>query len=129
MAKHLAIFNAEAVKSIFSGTKKIDGRFSKIKIPPFGKVSAGDTVLIKLPGEKIIGQFTVDRVFYFDHPNNFEIEDIKKKYSRSLALEKSFWLEREEINYVTLMFIGAVTKFLVPPQIKKKDLRAWVVLE
>lgn len=114
---------------IFSGEKKVDGRFSKIKIPPFGKVSADDTILIKLPGEKIIGQFVVDRVFYFDHPRYAETEEIKKKYGRDLALGKSFWLEREKINYVTLMFIGQVTKFLVPPQIKKKDLRAWVVLE
>lgn len=129
MTRHLAILDRNSVELIFSGKKKIEGRFSKIKIAPFGKVSAGDVVLVKLPGDKIIGQFTVDRVFYFDHPNHSEIEDIKKKYLRSLALGKSFWLSRENINYISLMFIGQVTKFLVPPQIKKRDLRAWVVLD
>ena len=72
--RHLAIFKTEDAARIFSGKRKIEGRFSQIKIPPFGKVSAGDIVLIKTPGEKIIGQFLVDRVIYFDHPTKEEIE-------------------------------------------------------
>jgi len=129
MVKHLAVFNPDAVKLIFNGQKKIEGRFSQIKIPPFGKVAAGDVVLIKIPGEKIVGQFTVDRVISFDHPKIDELEDIKRKYAKSLALSKTFWLEREKVTYVTLMFIGTVSKFLIPPKIAKKDLRPWVVLD
>ncbi|MBI3282895.1 ASCH domain-containing protein, partial [Candidatus Curtissbacteria bacterium] len=106
MARHLAIFTPEAVQLIFSGKKKIEGRFSRIKIPPYLKVGAGDTVLIKISGEEIVGQFIVDRVFYFDHPTEVEASAIKKKYSRALALPKSFWLDHEKINYMTLMFIG-----------------------
>ncbi|HSX19193.1 MAG TPA: hypothetical protein VLE91_03600 [Candidatus Saccharimonadales bacterium] len=127
--KHLAVLNQEAVDDIFSGKKKIEGRFSKIKIPPYLKVSAGDAVLIKTPGEDIVGQFLVDRVIYFDHPNKVEVEEIKRKYAVSLALPKTFWLSHERINFITLMFIKSVTKFLLPPQIPKKDLRPWVVLE
>lgn len=126
--KHLAIFKAEDVKKIFSGEKKIEGRFNKIKIAPFGQVSAGDMVLIKIPGEKIIGQILVDRVIYLDHPTVEELADIKKKYAKQLALSASFWLHREKINYVTLMFIKTVNKFLVPPLVTKHDLRPWVVL-
>src|SRR3989344_6451138 len=115
LMKHLAIFKAEDAKRIFSGEKKIEGRFSKIKIAPFRQVSAGDEVLIKIPGEKIVGQFLVDRVIYMDHPKKEELEDIKKKYAKELALSKTFWLSREKVNYVTLMFIKSVNKFLVPP--------------
>lgn len=128
MAKHLAVFTPEAVELVFAGKKTIDGRFSKIRIPPFMTVSAGDIVLIKTPGEDIVGQFQVDRVFYFDHPTEEEAGAIKQKYSRQMAMPKSFWLDHEKINYMTLMFIGAVTRFLLPPQISKRDLRPWVVL-
>lgn len=128
MVKHLAILDKGAVEGIFSGEKKIEGRFSQIKIPPFGKVAAGDTVLMKLPGEKIVGQFIVDRVISFDHPNKDEIEEIKRKYGSKLILPKTFWLEHEKINFVTLMFIKSVNKFIIEPKIKKKDLRPWVVL-
>ncbi len=128
MSKHLAILTAEAIEDIFSGKKKIEGRFSQIKIAPFAKVSAGDTVLMKLPGEKIVGQFMVDRVISFDHPNGDEIEDIKKKYGSKLTLPKTFWLDHEKIHFVTLMFIKSVNKFIIEPKVKKKDLRPWVVL-
>ncbi|OGD92995.1 hypothetical protein A2697_05035 [Candidatus Curtissbacteria bacterium RIFCSPHIGHO2_01_FULL_41_44] len=128
MIRHLAIFDQETVKRIFEGKKKTEGRFSKNKIPPFGKASRGDTVLVKVSGEKIVGQFTVDRVIYYDHPTSIELDGIKKKYGKELALPKTFWLDHEKVNYVTLMFIGAVTKFIIPPQIAKRDLRPWVVL-
>jgi predicted transcriptional regulator len=129
MSRHLAVFAREYAEKIFSGEKKIEGRFSQIKIAPFGKVSKGDTVLIKIPGEKIVGQFLVDRVVYFDHPNKEELEEIKSKYGKGMALNGSFWLDREKVSYVSLMFIKSVNKFLIAPNIKKKDLRAWVVLE
>lgn len=129
MAKHLAIFTPQTVKDIFSGKKKIDGRFSKIKIAPYGKVSAGDVVLMKVSGEEIVGQFKVDRVMYFDHPQKEEAEALIKKYAKDLLMPESFWLAHEKINFVTLVFIKEVTKFLVVPDVPKKDLRPWVVLE
>jgi len=129
MTRHLAIFDKQAADDIFSGKKKIEGRFSQIKISPFGKVSAGDVVLIKISGEEIVGQFSVDRVIYFDHPKAEEVEEVKKKYGRNLSLPVTFWLEREKTSYVTLMFIKSATKFIIPPKVEKKDLRGWVVLE
>lgn len=129
MAKHLAVFDLQTANLIFSGKKKIEGRFSKIKIAPFGKVKAEDAVLIKVSGEKVVGQFVVDRVFCFDHPNLSELEEIRTRYLKDLRLPSNFWLDHEKVNYATLMFIRSVTKFLIPPQIPKKDLRPWVVLE
>lgn len=129
MPRHLAIFDRNAVDEIFSGKKKIEGRFSQIKIVPFGKVAAGDIVLIKLSGEEVVGQFLVDRIIYFDHPTADEVEEIKKKYGAKMALPKTFWLEHEKINFVTLMFIKSATKFIVAPKFQKRDLRGWVVLE
>ena len=127
--RHLAIFDPESVKLVFSGKKKIEGRFSQIKIPPFVKVSAGDSVLMKISGEKIVGQFTVDRVLYFDHPRVEELAALRKKYAKYLQLPKTFWLDHERVSYVTLMFIKSVTKFIIAPEVQKKDLRPWVVLD
>lgn len=129
MSKHLAIYSQAALDEIFSGRQKIDGRFSKIKIVPFGAVSADDIVLMKLSGEKIVGQFIVDRVLYFDHPRREELETLAKKYKAELKLTSNFWLQHETVNYVSLIFIREVSKFIVAPEIPKKDLRPWVVLE
>ncbi|MBI3341675.1 hypothetical protein HY024_00975 [Candidatus Curtissbacteria bacterium] len=129
MAKHLAIYTQGAIKEIFSGKLKIDGRFSKIKIPPFLMVAADDIVLMKLSGEKIVGQFVVDRVMYFDHPRVEELDFITKKYKGEMQLASNFWLTHEKVNFISLIFIREVSKFLVAPEVPKKDLRPWVVLE
>lgn len=129
MVRHLAILDKEAAEVIFDGRKKIEGRFSQIKIPPYGKVSAGDVVLMKLPGGKIVGQFLVGKVVAYDHPTPQDIEELKNKYTKALALPTAFWLDHEKINYVTLMFIKTVTKFIIEPIVKKKDLRGWMVID
>src|SRR3989344_3284209 len=128
MVRHLAILDKEAVDAIFDGRKKIEGRFSQIKIPPYGKVSAGDVVLMKMPGEKIVGQFLVGKLLSYDHPTPQDMEELKKKYAKELALPTAFWFDHEKINYATLMFIKTVTKFIIEPVVKKKDLRGWMVL-
>ncbi len=128
MTKHLAVFDSDSAKLIFSGKKTVEGRFSKIKIAPFLSVSAGDAVYVKVSGEAIVGQFVVDRVIYFDHPTLDEIVEIKKKYAKQLAIRENFWLSHEKITYITLMFIRSVNRFLIAPEVTKKDLRGWVVL-
>lgn len=128
MARHLGIFDKAACDAVFGGKKKVDGRFSQIRIAPFGKVSAGDTVYVKISGGKIVGQFTVDRVFYFDHPTDTELAGLVRKYASALALPKTFWLDHEKVCYATLMFIGVVSKFIIAPEIAKRDLRPWMVL-
>src|SRR3989344_9322060 len=113
MVRHLAVFDKGTIDLIFGGKKKIEGRFSQIRIPPFGKAASGDLVWMKVSGGKIEGQFTIDRVFYFDHPQGQELLYIKKKYAKDMAMPAAFWLSHEKVNYVTLMFIKSVTRFIV----------------
>lgn len=129
MRKHLAIFHKWAIEDILSGKKQVEARFSKTKLAPFGQVAAGDTVFMKPPGEPVVGEFAVNRVFYFDHPTETELAELKKKYGARMSIPDHFWLKKTAINYVTLMFVGKCQKFLTPTrQVKKRDLRGWVVL-
>lgn len=129
MAKHLGIFSKKNIEKIFAGQKTVDGRFSKIKISPFCDVSVGDVVYIKEPGEGVVGQFLVSKVIYFDHPDRADLAKIKKEYTTLMDLDERFWVRLEKVNYVSLIFIKSVTKFLVPPIFDKKDSRGWVKLD
>ena len=117
MIRHLAIFKAEGAREILSGERIIESRFSKSKIAPFGAVSVGDIVYIKVSGGDIIGQFKVKRVIFFD---GIDKEEIKNNYKEEV---------KENCRYATLIFIGDSTTFITSPiKIKKKDQRGWVVL-
>lgn len=124
--KHLGIFTKDNIEKIFSGKKIIDGRFSKIKISPYCDVFVGDTVYIKEPGEGVVGQFVVSKVIYFDHPDIKDLVEIKNSYGKRMLVDDKFWKRLEKINYVSLIFVTNVTRFLVPPIFDKKDSRGWM---
>lgn len=129
MTKHLAIFKGDAAKDILSGKKTIESRFSKAKIVPFGQVSPGDLVYIKPSGKDIIGQFRVKKVIFYDGLNPEDILKIRQEYGKLLAVEESYWVDKKDARYGSLIFIGEVDPFLTSPvKFNKKDLRGWVAL-
>lgn len=122
MRKHLAIFTKEEIEEIFSGEKKIDGRFSKKRISPFGLISRGDLVYIKPPGKDIVGQFKVKKIIYIENLDEGDWDFLKKKYDLT-------WEKKLNANFLTLIFLDEVEQFITSPiKITKKDLRGWVVL-
>lgn len=129
MKKHLAIFTKGVGEKILSGEKTIESRFSRVKNPPFGVVASGDLVYIKPSGKDIIGQFRVQRVFFFDGLSEIDIKNLKKEYEKEISAEDSYWEAKLNSKYGTLIFIGEVDPFITSPvKLLKKDLRGWVVL-
>jgi len=130
MKKHLAIFKGNAGELILSGAKTIESRFSRVKNPPFGLVSAGDLVYIKPSGKDLIGQFRVKKVIFFDGLSSEDLLKIKQDYGEKLEVDDSYWKVSANSKYATLIFIGDCTRFITSPvRIKKSNLRGWVILE
>jgi len=134
MSKHLAIMRKPAIEAILNGTKTIESRFSKRKIPPFGVISVGDLVYIKPPGEEIIGQFKAKKIIFYEGLVEKDLEDIFKEYGRHMEVgdkveDVRYRQEKKQSFYGTLIFISRSERFITPPvKIKKKDLRGWMVL-
>lgn len=125
MKKHLGIFASEAVKKIFDGKKRVEIRLSRRKIPPFGKVSVGDTVYIKPSGQDIAGQFKVIKVIYIE---GFESSDLKS-LGKLDASDKKYLNSKEKINFATIIYFDQIEQFITSPiRVEKKDLRGWVVI-
>lgn len=130
MIKHLAIFKGDGAQKILSGEKTIESRFARGKIAPYGVISAGDLVYIKPSGEDIVGQFKVKKVIFYDGLEDGDVEEIKNKYEKNLAVDEGYWKGKEKCKFCSLIFIGESTKFITSPiKLKKKDLRGWVVLD
>ncbi len=127
--KHLAIFKEDGAEKILSGKKSMESRFSQGKIAPFGVVSQGDLVYIKVSGGEIIGQFRVKKVIFFDGLEVRDFKDIRERYETELDVEDDYWKGKETCKYGTLIFIGNSARFITSPiKIPKKDIRGWVVL-
>lgn len=134
MTKHLAIFTELAITQILTGQKTVETRFSQKRIVPFGVVSSGDTVFMKLSGHDICGQFKVKKVVSFENLDSNDWAVIKKSYGKELsigeeALDEKYFEARKFAKYGTVLFIDQVEQLITSPfTFKKKDRRGWVVL-
>lgn len=130
MQKHLAIFKKGVGEQILDGTKIIETRFSQMKLPPYGVISAGDLVYIKPSGKDIIGEFRVKKVIFMDALNEEDLKDIRQRWGDQIAADEAYWKKKETATYASLIFIAQTTSFITSPvKFSKKDLRGWVVLD
>lgn len=133
--RHLAIFSKVGFEEIISGRKTVETRFSKHKISPFGEVSAGDIVYMKVAGGEIAGQFLVKKVLFFEGLDKKDWEFIKSGYGKALSLgseeeDNRFFKQKEDARFGTIIFIDRVEQFITSPiKFTKSDRRAWVVMD
>ncbi|MFH0937320.1 MAG: hypothetical protein V1808_03430 [Candidatus Daviesbacteria bacterium] len=134
MRKHLAIMRLSTIEAILSGKKTIETRFSLHRISPFGQIGMGDLVYMKPPGEDIVGQFKVKKVFSYEGLSPQDLEKIFADFGAQIGVgdkkeDQKYQQDKKDSKFGTLIFIGESDRFLTPPvKIKKKDLRGWVVL-
>lgn len=125
---HLAIFSPGYIQKIFTGKKRLEGRFSKIRCEPFGIVDTGDLVLMKKSGGPIVGYFVVGDVEQYQNVSVKHLGEIVRVYWYDLALTKSFWEKKKGSKYLTILEITRPTKFRFPIAVKKRSLHGWVSL-
>lgn len=129
MTKHLAIFTKGVGEKILSGEKTLEIRLSLAKIVPFKVISSGDLVYIKPSGKDPIGQFKVQKVFFFDNFSLSDLSNLRKEHGKKILVGEDYWEKKKDSKYGTLIFIGNSSRFITSPlKFPKKDLRGWVVL-
>jgi hypothetical protein len=123
---HLAVMTEPFLSYILDGKKTIESRFSKNAVAPFGRVSAGELVLLKGAGGPVVGCFLAKDA-EFIRLNAVELTRFKKHYSEALCADDVFWEERRDKRYATLIGVQGVRR-LSPARVVKSDRRGWVVL-
>ncbi len=123
---HLGIFGEPYLTYMLEGKKTIESRFSKNKIMPYNQITKDDVVIVKKSSGNVVGYFTIKDVLFFDL-NTISIEEIKLKYNKQLCVDKTFWINKKNSNYATLIIIDKLFK-LKPFHINKKGMQTWVKL-
>lgn len=121
---HLGIFTEPYLTYMLEGKKRVESRFSKKKIAPYEKIKKEDIVLVKKSGGNILAYFTIKEVLFFDL-QNISIEKIKAQYNKELCVNDTFWENKKESKYATLIVIDQIIK-LKPFPINKKGMQTWI---
>lgn len=128
--KHLAVYKNEIAEAIMDGKVSVDIRLSKLKSVPFGLVSTGDIVLVKIAGKDIIGQFRVKKVITLDGITKEDLIELKRTLGDSIVQLYRNMDSEKDAKYAVAIFIGEISRFITSPfKMPKKRLRkVWEVL-
>ncbi len=126
--QHLAVFTKGVIDQILSGQKTIESRFSKFQFAPYKKVKRGDEIFMKESGGKVKGKFLADNVLFFSDLNPKKLGGLRREYDEEIRADKSFWQDKKDAQYATLIFIKNPVPLANPLVLEKHDKRAWVVL-
>ena len=79
---HLAIMNPKRklIPKILSGGKTIESRWYMMKVAPWDKIKAWDTVYFKDAGKMVTASAMVAKVLQYDHYTDVQLQDILKNY-------------------------------------------------
>ncbi len=124
---HLAILRKPYLDAIIEGRKTIESRFSRTKRSPFGQITAGDKLFLKLASGPVCAVATVQAVRQFENLTPEQITEIKQQYNHHIKGGDEYWQSRSDCRFGFLAWLEEV-KSIEPMRINKKDWRAWVVL-
>ena len=126
---HLAVMGQPYLDRVLDGSKRLESRFSKKPMAPYGAVAAGDVVLLKAVGGPVVGIAEVAGVESCRLPDQRAVAAIRKSYANELCAEDDdeFWETRQTARFVTLITLSKVNS-CEPVTCEKRDRRGWVVI-
>ena len=123
---HLAVVLEPYLEFILDGSKSVESRFSRNGCAPFGRVTAGDIVLLKRSSGPVVGLCVVSDVWDYRLTTN-TLSEIKNRFGPAICAPDRFWEDRRDAAFATLMRIQDA-RLLPDLAVPKRDRRGWVVL-
>lgn len=123
---HLAVVLEPYLQFILNGSKSVESRFSRNGCAPFGRVAAGDVVLLKRSSGPVVGLCTVSDVWDYRLTAR-TLGEIKDRFGPAICPQDGFWEDRRDAAFATLMRIDAA-RLMPDLTVPKRDRRGWVVL-
>jgi len=125
---HLAVFTEPHLTYLLDGLKTVESRFSVNRCAPYRQVNTGDVLLIKRAGGPVEAVCEVGAVWFYELQGD-AWTTIREKFTKALcATDPSFWKDRQEAAYATLLTVTKLRK-IDPVRCDKRDRRGWVILD
>jgi ASC-1-like (ASCH) protein len=115
------------LQALLEGRKTIESRFTRNRVAPFEQVRSGDVVFFKPAATPVLAAGFVTEALHI-RLADVPLTEIARQFGEAIApADQSFWIDRAEARFATLLTMGEVIN--IPPiSIAKRDRRGWVVL-
>jgi len=125
---HLVVLKKEYLSAILDGRKTVESRFTKMAIEPFGRIAAGDVLLLKMTSGPVCAKAKAGRVEQYENLTLRQMRDLYRRYNTMILGNDAYWQSKRSCPFGVLVWLEEVEK-TKPVWIDKKDWRAWVVLQ
>ena len=112
---------------ILAGSKRIESRFTRSRRAPFGNISVGDRLFLKVSSGPVCARAIVKKVLEFENLSPGKLKQLKARYNSLILGGEDYWAEKRASRYGVLVWLEKVER-IEPVRIEKRDWRAWVVL-
>jgi len=125
---HLAVFVEPYLTAVLEGKKTIESRFAVTRRPPYQCIEPSDYILLKKSGGPILG-LALAKSTHFFRLSPSVLSDLRRRFARQLfAQDDSFWIERADKHYATLIELEDATG-IEPLSVQKRDRQGWVTYD
>ena len=126
-SQHLAILKPEYLAKVLDGTKTVECRLTRVKVPPLRCVRPGELVWLKESCGPVRAVAHATQVAYIEDVDAEGLQAIRSAYAPAVAAPGSFWTRRDGCLHCSLITLAGVMR-VEPFRLTKRDPRAWVVL-
>lgn len=128
MATHVAILLRPYLQMMLDGRKTIESRFTLRPLPPYRRISAGDTIFFKASAGPYMAKAKAKRVEFLDRLTVGRMREIYRRYNRSICGTPDFWTSKKYSRYGTLIWLSSIEATVHGPELAPSRGLAWFVL-
>ena len=128
MNEHLVIIQPRYLDLIITGKKDVECRASRFRRAPYLRVRRGDLLWFKRTSGGVACTSKVLWVKELHITERYQFDDLRARWQDRICADNSFWRAASSKRYWTLLGLGQVRR-CKPFSVRKRDRRAWVVLD
>ncbi|HVZ94400.1 MAG TPA: ASCH domain-containing protein [Phycisphaerales bacterium] len=127
--KHVAVLHEPYARDVLSGVKTVESRLSRVRCAPFGKVSVGDTIYIKVAGGSYVASAVADEVEYHENMTPREVLALVRRLNAQIRAPAGYWRSKRTARFATMIWLRDVRARKTGPRIPVLHGRGWLVLD
>lgn len=126
---HIAILKRPYVQAILAGTKTVESRLTRNAGPPFGLVTPGQRLYLKVSAGPFMATATAHAVHSFDHLAPPDIADLARRFEPRVAGGPDYWDAKRDSRFATFIELTDAEPIDVGPPYRIAHMRAWYALD
>ncbi len=127
MAIHIAILKRVYASAILAGTKTVESRLTRVAMPPYRVVEAGQRIYIKVSAGPFVAVARALEVVHLSDLTPDRVDALRRRYEKSVGGGDDYWHAKRESRFASFITLAGVEPIDVGPAYTK-SLRAWHVV-